>query len=155
MDFIFVVRVNDEKAEEGGSRYGSTGRIPISAYKFFAVVGAGTVDLPIVNALAAAKGASVILLSRPGSSHKTVPPNVQTITVDFNDAAATTVLKEHKVDVVFSTLTTTAAAAQTPLVDAAKLAAVKLFVPSEYRLPTEGATEGPIAAKNEIASENI
>jgi hypothetical protein len=47
------------------------------------------------------------------------------------------VFKEHKVDVVLSTVTTAATAAQKSLVDAAKLAAVKLFLPSEYGFVTE------------------
>ncbi|KAF7330423.1 NmrA domain-containing protein [Mycena venus] len=123
----------------------------MSTYKSFAVVGAGTVGLPIVNALAAAN-ATVIVLSRPGSSPKTLPSGVQVVQVDFSDVTAVAaVFKEHKVDVVLSPVTTTAAAAQKPLVDAAKLAAVKLFVPSEYGLPTAGLTEGPLAVKDEIA----
>jgi len=126
-------------------------KFAMSAYKSFAVVGAGTVGLPIVNALAA-QNVTVIVLSRPGSSTKTVPSGVQVVQVDFNDAVAVAaVLKEHKVDVVLSTVTTTASAAQKSLVDAAKLAAIKLFVPSEYGFPTEGQTQGPLAVKNEIA----
>ncbi|KAF7351369.1 NmrA domain-containing protein [Mycena sanguinolenta] len=124
----------------------------MSTYKSFAVAGAGTVGLPILKALAA-KSVPVILLSRAGSSAKTVPSGVQVVQVDFGDATAVaTVLKEHKVDVVLSTLGVTAVAAQKTLIDAAKLAAVKLFVPSEYGFPTDGYTEGPVAAKNEIAA---
>ncbi|KAF8205959.1 hypothetical protein K438DRAFT_1578686 [Mycena galopus ATCC 62051] len=124
----------------------------MSSYKSFAVVGGGTVGLPIVNALAA-KNVPVILLSRPGSSVKTVPSDVQVIQVDLTDAAAiATVLKEHNVDVVLSTLTTAATASQKSLVDAAKLAAIKLFVPSEYGMPTDGYAEGPLSEKNKIAA---
>ncbi|KAJ7173606.1 hypothetical protein C8R46DRAFT_991414 [Mycena filopes] len=124
----------------------------MSAYNSFAVVGGGTVGLPVVNALAA-KNVSVILLSRPGSSAKTVPANVKVVEVDTTDAAAVSaVLKEHKVDVVLSTITTLAAGAQKPLVDGAKQAAVKLFVPSEYGIPTDGQTEGPLGAKNDTAT---
>ncbi|KAF7353361.1 NmrA domain-containing protein [Mycena sanguinolenta] len=116
----------------------------MSTYKSFAVAGAGTVGLPILNALAA-KSVPVVLLSRVGSSAKTVPSGVQVVQVDYSDATAVaTVLKEHKVDVVLSTLGVTAVAAQNTLVDAAKLAAVKLFVPSEYGFTTD--------AKNEIAA---
>ncbi|KAF7330292.1 NmrA domain-containing protein [Mycena venus] len=125
----------------------------MTSYKSFAVIGAGTVGLPIVNALAATKDVSVILLSRPGSSAKTVPSSVKVVQVEFNDAAAVAaVFKEHKVDVVLSTITTTASAAQKSLVDAAKLAAIKLFVPSEYGLPTEGHKDGPLGEKNQIAA---
>ncbi|KAJ7777331.1 hypothetical protein B0H16DRAFT_1683984 [Mycena metata] len=124
----------------------------MSAYKSFAVVGGGVVGLPIVNALAA-KNVSVILLSRPGSSAKIVPSGVKVVEVDTSDAAAVAaVFKEHKVDVVLSTVTTLAASAQKPLVDGAKEAGVKLFVPSEYGMPTDGHTEGVLGAKNEIAA---
>ncbi|KAJ7351471.1 hypothetical protein DFH08DRAFT_913467 [Mycena albidolilacea] len=126
----------------------------MSAYKSFAVVGGGTVGLPIVNALAA-KNVPVILLSRPGAAAKTLPSSVRVVHVDFGDAAAVAaVFKEHKVDVVLSTITTLASGTQKPLVDAAKLAAVKLFVPSEYGLPTDGYTEkeGSLGAKSALAA---
>ncbi|KAF8146402.1 hypothetical protein K438DRAFT_1869623 [Mycena galopus ATCC 62051] len=124
----------------------------MSAYKSFAVAGGGRLGLPIINALAA-RNASVVLLSRPGYSTKTVPSGVQVAEVDFTDTeAVAAVLKQHKVDVVLATLGPTAAAAQKPLVDAAKLAVVKLFVPSEYGTPTDGYTEGRWVAKAEIAA---
>ncbi|KAJ6577400.1 hypothetical protein B0H19DRAFT_1119648 [Mycena capillaripes] len=124
----------------------------MSTYKSFAVVGGGTVGSPVVAALAA-KNVSVVLLSRPGSSTKTVPSGVQIAEVDYTDSAAVAeVFKKHNVDVVLSTITTTATAAQRPLVDAAKLAGIKLFVPSEYGCPTDGQTEGLLGAKNEIAA---
>ncbi|KAJ7178003.1 hypothetical protein C8R46DRAFT_1075566 [Mycena filopes] len=120
-------------------------------YKSFAVIGAGRVGLPIVSALAA-QNASVVILSRPGSN-KSAPPgtNVPVVPVDLSDAEAiAAVLKAHKVDVVLSTVGGLLAAAQRPLVDAAKLASVKLFVPSEYGTPTDGYTEGFLASKNQI-----
>ncbi|KAJ6487701.1 hypothetical protein C8R45DRAFT_827631 [Mycena sanguinolenta] len=123
-----------------------------TTYKSFAVVGGGTVGLPIVNALAA-KNVPVVLLSRPGSSAKTVPSGVQVVEVDFGDTVQIArSLQNHNVDVVLSTITTVAAAAQKSLVDGAKLSGVKLFLPSEYGFPTEGQTEGPLGAKSEIAA---
>ncbi|KAJ7350870.1 hypothetical protein DFH08DRAFT_862530 [Mycena albidolilacea] len=125
----------------------------MSVYKSFAVVGGGKLGLPILNALAA-KGVSVILLSRPGSTTKTVPSGVPVVEVDSSDAAAVAaVFKEHKIDVALATLGAAASAAQKPLVDAAKLAGVKLFVPSEYGFATDGSAEtGSILAnKDEIA----
>ncbi|KAJ7075149.1 hypothetical protein B0H15DRAFT_1027211 [Mycena belliarum] len=123
-----------------------------SYYKSFAVVGGGTLGLPIVNALAAT-GASVVLLSRPGSAAKPVPPGVQTATVDTRDAAAVAaVLTQHSVDVVLSTVTTLAAGDQAPLIEAARRAGVKLFAPSEYGMPTDGQTEGILGAKNQAAA---
>ncbi|KAJ7459626.1 hypothetical protein B0H11DRAFT_2059333 [Mycena galericulata] len=120
----------------------------MSAYRSFAVVGGGTIGLPIINALIS-HNVSVILLSRPGSSPKTVPPTVEVVRVDYNDVAETaTVLKKHKVDVVIATVGKLAVLAQKPLVDAAKLAAVKLFVPSEFATPTDSEVDAnnPVAA---------
>jgi uncharacterized protein YbjT (DUF2867 family) len=126
----------------------------MSAYKSFAVIGAGTLGLPIVSAIAS-KNVPVVLLSRPGSSTKTAPSGVPVVQVDYNDAAAVAnVFKQHRVDVVLSTIATEALAAQRPLVDAAKLAGIKLFVPSEYGLPSDGYTEGVLGAKNQIAGDN-
>ncbi|KAJ7677336.1 NAD(P)-binding protein [Mycena rosella] len=125
----------------------------MSTYKSFAVVGGGTIGLPIVHALAA-QHVSVVLLSRPESSTKSVPPGVQVAKVDYNDAqAVAAVFKEHKVDVVLATLGSRAIDAQKPLVEAAKLAAVKLFAPSEYGMATDGYTEGVLGDKKQIADD--
>ncbi|KAJ7694625.1 hypothetical protein B0H17DRAFT_1009190 [Mycena rosella] len=125
----------------------------MSAYSSFAVVGGGAIGLPIVNALVA-RNVSVVLLSRPGGSAKIVPSGVQVAKVEYTDAAAVAaVFKAHNVDVVLSTITTMAAAAQKSLVEAARLAAVKLFVPSEYGMPTEGHTEGILGDKSRIAAD--
>ncbi|KAJ6557256.1 hypothetical protein DFH09DRAFT_541070 [Mycena vulgaris] len=126
----------------------------MSGYRSFAVVGGGMVGLPIVSALAA-RNVSVVLLSRPDTTTvKTVPSGVEVVTVDYNDAAAVAaVFKRHKVDVVLSTITTMAVAAQKSLVEAASLAAVKLFAPSEYGMPTDGQAEGVLGDKNRIAED--
>ncbi|KAF9239270.1 hypothetical protein BU15DRAFT_88065 [Melanogaster broomeanus] len=59
--------------------------------------------------------------------------------VDYSDVnAVAAVLKEHSVD--------------TSLADAAKAAAVQLFVPSEFGVPTGGATEGIFGIKNQVAA---
>ncbi|KAJ7921165.1 hypothetical protein B0H13DRAFT_1866992 [Mycena leptocephala] len=50
--------------------------IQMPTYKSFAVVGGGRIGLPIVSALAS-HGASVLLLSWPGSAPKTVPSTVK------------------------------------------------------------------------------
>ncbi|KAJ6467447.1 hypothetical protein C8R45DRAFT_1171931 [Mycena sanguinolenta] len=122
----------------------------MSGYKSFAVVGAGKIGLPIVRALAA-QNVSVVALSRPESATKEFPPGVQIAKVDLHDVAAiSAVLKAHKVDVVLSTVPTSAAATQKPLVDAAKLAKVKLFAPSEYGMPSDGYSEGVQGEKNKL-----
>ncbi|KAJ7071412.1 hypothetical protein C8F01DRAFT_1110434 [Mycena amicta] len=124
------------------------------SYKSFAVVGAGTIGSAIVAGLAG-KNLPVVVLARPGSkSIENLPASVRSATVDTSDAIAVeAVLKEHNVDVVLATLATTAVSAQKPIVDAAKAAGVKLFVPSEYGIPTEGETQGVSGAKNQIAEQ--
>ncbi|KAJ7173639.1 hypothetical protein C8R46DRAFT_118944 [Mycena filopes] len=120
-------------------------------FKSFAVIGAGTVGLPLVSALVA-QNAAVVILTRPGSK-KSAPADVKVpvVPVDLNDAeAVAAVLKAHKVEVVLSTIAPLPAGTQNPLVDAAKLASVKLFVPSEYGTPTDGYTGGLLAPKNAI-----
>ncbi|KAJ7451938.1 hypothetical protein FB451DRAFT_1342659 [Mycena latifolia] len=108
----------------------------MSSYKSVAVVGAGRLGTRILIALAATEKISVILLSRPGSS-KTAPPGVLVVPVDYTDVnAVSSVFEEHKVDVVLSTLGHEGVGMQKSLADAAKLAAVKLFVPSEFGSPT-------------------
>ncbi|KAJ7741373.1 hypothetical protein B0H16DRAFT_1862411 [Mycena metata] len=83
------------------------------------------------------------------------PSGVQFVQVETSDiAAVTAVLKEHKVEVVISTINASTpenAAAQKPAIDAAKAAAVKLYVPSEFGCPSEGHTEGSLGAKNKNA----
>ncbi|KAJ7601541.1 hypothetical protein DFH06DRAFT_1489524 [Mycena polygramma] len=99
----------------------------MSAYRSFAVVGGGTIGLPIVGALAT-HNVSVILLSRPGSSTKSVPPTVQVVHVDYSDAAVVSaVFNQHKIDVVISTVNIKALSAQKALADAAKIAGPEGF----------------------------
>ncbi|KAJ7306923.1 hypothetical protein DFH08DRAFT_901385 [Mycena albidolilacea] len=129
----------------------------MKAYKSFAVVGAGTIGLPIIGALAA-QNVSIVLLSRPGSPPKTVPSGVKVIQVDYNDATAVAaVLTRHRVDVVLSTVNIAGLGSQTALVDATKLSGAQLFVPSEYATPTDHqppGTDNPLGGtgtKNRIA----
>ncbi|CAK5266028.1 unnamed protein product [Mycena citricolor] len=105
----------------------------MSSYSSFAVIGAGTLGGPILAALAAQPSAKVILLSR--SASKSVPENVQVVQVpSYEDVAAVAAaLKAHN-----------------SLVDAAKQAGIKLFVPSEFGASSEGQTEGPLGEKNKI-----
>ncbi|KAJ6520930.1 hypothetical protein DFH09DRAFT_1426606 [Mycena vulgaris] len=125
----------------------------MSTYKSFAVVGAGKIGMPVLNALAA-KNVSVVLLSRPEGEAKPVPAGVQVFKVDHSDATAVAaVFKAHEVEVVVSTITSMAVAAQKSLVEAAKLATVKLFTPSEFGMPPDGHAEGPFAAKGHVAEQ--
>lgn len=61
--------------------------------------------------------------------------------------------REHNVEVVISALAYGALPAQWPISDAAKEAGVKLFVPSEYGMPTEGGKDGNLAIKSQFAGK--
>lgn len=127
----------------------------MTRYTSFAVVGAGLIGLPVVEALSR-KSVSLVVLTRPGSSPKTLPANVKVATVDLNDQAAVTkVFEEHKVEVVISTVGYPGLASQKILADAAKATGVKLFAPSEFGMPTEGFTEGVLGIKNDVAGQYI
>jgi len=54
------------------------------------------------------------------------------------------------VDVIISTISETALDLQPGIAEAAKEAGVKLFVPSEFGGPTEGATEGLFGEKAKV-----
>ena len=73
--------------------------------------------------------------------------------VDYHDKAALTNALTG-VDVIISTLGATALNLQGPLAEAAHAAGVKLFVPSEFGMSTEGATEGGLfVAKSNVQAE--
>ncbi|KAF8200442.1 hypothetical protein K438DRAFT_1582483 [Mycena galopus ATCC 62051] len=126
----------------------------MSSYKSFAVIGAGALGSRIVAAFAA-QNLPVVVLARPGSkSTDKLPAGAKLATVDTSDAAAVAaVFKEHTVDVVLSTVTGHAIGAQKAFIEAAKAANIKLFVPAEYGVPTEGLNEGIWAEKNQIAEQ--
>ncbi|KAF8258520.1 hypothetical protein EI94DRAFT_1754467 [Lactarius quietus] len=90
----------------------------MSGYKNFAVIGAGTIGTFIIHQLLTDKTAGTI-----------------------NDV----VKALTGVDVVISTLAASALDVQPGIAEVAKEAGVKLFVPSEFGGPTEGATEGSLA----------
>ncbi|KAF7327480.1 DNA polymerase eta [Mycena kentingensis (nom. inval.)] len=121
----------------------------MSSYKSFALIGAGTIGLPILRALVA-QNARVVLLSR--SESKEVPPDVSIEKVDdyADTASVAAIFRKHAVDVVLSTLPTSqgpGADTQRSLADAAKLTGIHLFVPSEFGMP-----EGVLGGKNEFAA---
>ncbi|KAJ6541443.1 hypothetical protein B0H19DRAFT_1381125 [Mycena capillaripes] len=126
----------------------------MSSYKSFAVIGAGGLGSQIVAAFAA-QNLPVVVLARPGSkSTDKLPAGAKLAIVDTNDAGAVAaVLKEHTVDVVLSTVSGQTLSAQKSFIEAAKAANIKLFVPSEYGVPTEGLNEGFWAEKNQIAEQ--
>ncbi|KAJ7634964.1 hypothetical protein FB45DRAFT_478434 [Roridomyces roridus] len=125
-------------------------------YTSFAVIGAGTIGLPILAALATTPNVSVILITRPSKDTKSIPVPVPVVQVDYNSPQAlASIFLAHKVQVVLSTIGPAGSGAQECFVEAVKLAreSVKLFVPSEYGFPTDGEKpgEGMLGEKQRIA----
>ena len=82
------------------------------------------------------------------TSAKDLPSSIKVVSAPLTDVAAlATVFKEHKVEVVVSTVAHEALPNQHLLGDAAKEAGVKLFVPSEFGYSTLGLTEGELGLK--------
>ena len=96
------------------------------------------------------------MLARPGSNsiQSSLLQGATIATVDYTDATAlASILEKHNVEVVISALAYGALAAQRHIADAAKEAGVKLFVPSEYGMPTEGGKDGHLVIKSEFAGK--
>ncbi|KAJ7133633.1 hypothetical protein C8R44DRAFT_611289 [Mycena epipterygia] len=111
-------------------------------YTSFAVFGAGLIGAPIARELCA-RGASVLVLARPGCCPETVkqrlPAGIETFEVDYtNSAAVTQLLRDHSVKVVVSTMSSAEVAVQNQLATSAQAAGVELFAPSEFGVVTEG-----------------
>ncbi|ESK91437.1 endo- -beta-xylanase precursor [Moniliophthora roreri MCA 2997] len=114
-----------------------------NTYKSFAVVGAGDIGTHIVNAFVSV-GVHPIVLSRKSSSQpKDLPSSITVVKVEGYDAVdeVAAAFKGHNVEVVVSAIGTSALELEYPLAEAAKKAGVKLFVPSEYGLVTEGVSK--------------
>lgn len=98
----------------------------------------------------------MVALARPGSDSIQSPllQGAKIEQVDYADVKnLASIFKEHKVEVVVSALAYGALPAQRPIADAAKEAGVKLIVPSEYGMPTEGGKEGHLVLKSEFAGK--
>ncbi|KAG2045314.1 NAD(P)-binding protein [Suillus americanus] len=126
----------------------------MSLYTSFAVAGAGpTIGGRIVKALLE-RGASVVALARPSSTSTSSPllEGAKIATADYADVkAVASILREHKVEVLISAVAYGALPSQSTIADAAKEAGVKLFVPSEFGLPTEGGKGGHMVIKSQFA----
>ncbi|KAG1825490.1 uncharacterized protein BJ212DRAFT_1443618 [Suillus subaureus] len=120
----------------------------MSLYTSFAVTGAGPQSALLE------RGASVVALARPSSTSTSSPllEGAKIATADYTDVkAVASILREHKVEVVISAVAYGALPSQSSIADAAKEAGVKLFVPSEFGLPTEGGKGGHLVIKSEFA----
>ncbi|KAJ4480965.1 hypothetical protein J3R30DRAFT_3462749 [Lentinula aciculospora] len=129
-----------------------------TSQKNIAIVGVGGIGTFILRALVATKSANVIVLTRSTTVHphhhhlhhdappprKTLPSDLSSVPLieaDYtNVAALSAIFKDHKIEIVISTVPTEGLHAQYTLADAAKASGtVQLFVPSEWGLPSEGA----------------
>jgi len=124
----------------------------MSKYTSFAVIGAGLIGAPVVEALLAKK-VSVVVITREGSKTKTqIPAGAKSASVDLTNVdKVAEILREHKVEVVVSTVGVPGLPTQPILGDASKLAGVKLFVPSEFGYSTIGQKEGTLGLKQKFA----
>lgn len=128
----------------------------MSSDKFtkFAVAGAGEIGLPLIRALASAtpRPQTILVLSRDPSKLPSLPQGVTIATVDYSkpeDISA--IVKEHGIEIFFSMITTAQVQLQYNLVDALKKSSgIKIFVPSEYGFPTEGASHHVFGQKFEF-----
>ncbi|KAF7364832.1 NmrA domain-containing protein [Mycena venus] len=110
-------------------------------YSSFAVFGCGLIGVPIARELSA-KGASVLVLVRPGlcsASVKQKLADVDVVEEEYADCAAIQqILKENAVQVVVSTVSAAEVDVQNALATTAHAAGVELFVPSEFGVVTDG-----------------
>ncbi|KII86363.1 hypothetical protein PLICRDRAFT_43951 [Plicaturopsis crispa FD-325 SS-3] len=123
----------------------------MSTYKSIAVFGAGALGTHVIQALAAEKDASVLIVLRAGGTAHTLPAGVKSVTADYaNSTELTRILREHKVEVVVSVVGAAGVVWQRDLALAAKEAGVALFVPSEFGMPIEGQTLEYVRPKDEV-----
>ena len=145
----------------------------MTGYKNFALVGAGLIGGFITDDLLKAKSGGrvdrIIILSRPVSleSRRAIYVNkgahelqesVGKLEAYAARGATVVPIKDYSsgpevikalsgVEVVISTLPSQALHLQLPISEAARVAGVQLFVPSEYGLSTDNHTEGLLAGK--------
>ncbi|KAF8845746.1 NAD(P)-binding protein [Paxillus ammoniavirescens] len=118
-------------------------------FKSFAVLGAGTLGLPLAKELLA-NGASVLIVTRPSSKHRKIPAEATHVSVDFTDVQALSDhFRRHNCEVVISAVNHYHLEVQPPTLEAAKNAGVKLYLPSDYGFPSEG-QDGILAQKSEF-----
>ncbi|KAF8450746.1 hypothetical protein L210DRAFT_269433 [Boletus edulis BED1] len=123
-----------------------------NTFKSFAVLGAGTFGSPLAQSLVD-NGASVTVFTRPSSKHRKLPSGTTHVAVDFTDTSALTEqFRLHDCKVVISAINHDYLGVQARTLEAAKNAGVKLYVPSEYSIPTEG-QDGILGQKSEFIDQ--
>ncbi|EIW85575.1 NAD(P)-binding protein [Coniophora puteana RWD-64-598 SS2] len=120
--------------------------------KIALVGGGGAVGKPVLEALLATGTTEVTVLTRPDSTTSfPAHPNLEVERADPTDInAVSVVLKKLGIEVLISAVGSAGTASQHALIDAAKQAGVRLFVPSEFGLPTEGVTNVHHLAKANV-----
>ncbi|KDQ62724.1 hypothetical protein JAAARDRAFT_171316 [Jaapia argillacea MUCL 33604] len=130
----------------------------MSGFKNFAVAGAGNIGRFIVEELLKLKhtGAvsSVVVLTRESSADsqsvtELAKQGAKIAIVDYTSPSSVASALAG-IDVVVSALGFAGLGAQVLLAEEAKKAGVKLFVPSEFGIPTEGLTEGLFGLKSSL-----
>lgn len=92
------------------------------------------------------------MFTRPSSERKNFPPGTTHVAVDFTDLPALTEqFRLHNCEVVISAINHDHLAVQAHTLQAAKDADVKLYIPSEYGIPSEG-QDGILGQKNQFVS---
>lgn len=125
----------------------------------FAIAGLGAVGRALIKGLASSNNppTTILVLSRDPSKLAALPPGVIVAKVNYEDVEQlASLFTKHGVDCVVSTLSTKAIHVQNYLADAAKKTEVKLFVPSQFGLPTDGEkTAGTFRQKDEFKDRLI
>ncbi|KDQ58343.1 hypothetical protein JAAARDRAFT_206289 [Jaapia argillacea MUCL 33604] len=127
----------------------------MSDFKTFAVAGAGNIGHYIIEELLKLKHigtvSSVVVLTRESSAGtpsitELAKQGAKIAPVDYSTPSSLAKALDG-IDVVISALGGVASASEGPLIEEAKKAGVKLFVPSDYGIPTDRHTEGPFSRK--------
>ncbi|KAF9247019.1 hypothetical protein BU15DRAFT_69863 [Melanogaster broomeanus] len=118
-----------------------------NTFSSFALLGAGTLGVPLAKAK---NGATVIVMTRPSSKVRKIPAGAVHVPVDFKDVPSLTEhFRRFKCDVVICAVNHEHLEVQPPTLEAANNAGVKLYVPSEFGIPSEG-QDGILAKKSEF-----
>ncbi|KAG5729726.1 hypothetical protein E4T56_gene1069 [Termitomyces sp. T112] len=120
-------------------------------YSSFAVVGVGYVGLLIIKALVQQKASVLVLTCSPPKSD--LPEGVTTVRLRSTDIASIArALQQYHIEVVISTVDADELRFQNSVAEISKGAGVKLFLPSDFGMPSEGSTpQDSFAAKDKSA----
>ncbi|VDB88590.1 unnamed protein product [Peniophora sp. CBMAI 1063] len=129
----------------------------MSGFKNFALVGAGNIGGPLAEELLNARSAGtvdkVVVLVRPASASKLEALRARGASIipiaDYSSASEVSKALAD-IDVVVTSLADPVLHLQIPIAEAAKAAGVKLFVPTEFGMPSDEVVDSVHVAKVEI-----